>query len=287
MFQQLRVIITLGLLTLLLSGCGGLGSKPTASIRGAKLAGLSLDGVRIDFDVNVKNPSRESLTFTSLNYALTNSATGGDPFIEGVNPQAAAALSVPARSSKSLTVPAVISFPQLLEALDQAQPGSVVPYRAEFALLTSPTLLGNTADNVTPQPLALPMSFEGKFPVPNLPEVELTDLSWEEPGLISIRGNATLRIKNTNQFPVDLRSFGYSVQLAGATLASGGLGSSTRFAPGQTRDIQIPLRLSALKLGAAVLDSSRKGTAALRLKGNAKIETEFGPLGFNFDKSGM
>lgn len=55
-------------------------------------------------------------------------------------------------------------------------------------------------------PLELPCGWKGRFPIPAVPRIELMGVEWQEPGLLlSIKGQATLLVTNTNQFDIDLR----------------------------------------------------------------------------------
>ncbi|GEM_PF-2737232 len=286
--MRMHLLLTLVAWSLcLLGGCaGGRGGSPSATITNAKLAGLTFDGVRIDFDVNIKNPSSRPLGLDVLQYQFLNKDTGEEAFLEGSLTDNISSQVVGPRSSRSLRVPATLSFPQLLEALDQGRLGSIVSYRANLQLMTLPQPTTAAAGSQTPAPLSLPMSWDGKFPIPNIPQIELVNLTWDDMGLISLRGKAIVRVTNTNEFDIDIRKFAYKVQLQGATLMSGGLSSGALLRPGQTREIEIPLRLSMLKLGAAVMDAARSNVAAYRIKGDARVVTEFGDLSFPFEESG-
>lgn len=274
--RSLGVILLGLLLGVLATGCESLGRTPSAKITGYKLDGLSLDGVTLAFDVKVSNPTKQPLAISELEYALTNKEVEGEPFVQGsqgVNDV------IGASSSRTIKVPAVLSFAQLLEAMDQGEPGSVIAYAADLALVT---------DHRTPEAeaLKLPMKWEGKFPIPAMPEVEMIEAGWTDIGMLSAKGRIVLRVKNTNQFDVEVKKLGYKMQLQGATLASGGLSRSRRLKPGETQEIEIPFKVSALKVGAAVMDATRKNQAGFRVAGDLNLKTEFGSLDLPFERVG-
>ena len=278
-FMKLRClgVIILGmLLMVLVTGCESLGRTPSAKITGYKLDGLSLDGVTLAFEVKVKNPTKQPLAISELEYALTNREIEGEPFVQGSAPLTDV---VNASSSRTIKMPATLSFAQLLEAMDQGEPGSVIAYAADLALVT---------DHRTQESdvLKLPMKWEGKFPIPAMPKVEMIEAGWTDFGMLSAKGRVVLRVTNTNQFDVEVKKMGYKMQLQGATLASGGISRSRRLKSGETQEIEIPFRVSALKVGAAVMDATRKNQAGFRVAGDLNLKTEFGSLDLPFERIG-
>ncbi|MBS0197900.1 MAG: LEA type 2 family protein [Planctomycetes bacterium] len=269
-----RAICPLVAAALMLAGCDGLGSKPSARITGAHLGGLSLDGATIRFDVDVANPGKEAMPVSKLDYALS---TQGQKFIEG---EAPAVDAVPARSRKTIVVPVTLSFAQLLEALDMGEPGSVVPYDADFGMnVTTPP----DKEGKTDQRLA--MKWEGRFPVPAMPRIESSEIEWTDTGMLSTKGLIKMNVTNVNKFDVTLKKMEYRVRLQGATLASGGIPRSLSFGPGQQRAIEIPVKLSALKVGAAILDATRKREAGFGVTADLEIGTEFGDISLPYDSA--
>lgn len=275
--------ILLSMLVLMFAMQGGgcatsLGNAPSARITEAKLGGLSLDGVEIRFRIKVKNPTREALTCSGIGYEMTNVQTGGDPFLSGTFSEGVVGRSVAARSSESLEVPAVFSIPQLLEALGQGEPGSVVSYAAAMKL--------EAAGEESGVSQSLPMQWEGTFPIPAMPRLAVEELAWDDLGLLGAKGRAVMSITNTNQFDVVVKKLAYRFELQGATIASGGISRSVTLGAGKDTRVEVPLYLSAAKLGAAVMDGSRKQATHVRLKGDLRIDTPFGPLEYGFDRTG-
>ena len=143
------------LLTLSMAGCGTVQSilsldKPTARIVGLGIKDISLESATLMFDVEVSNPYAVALPLVNVDYGL---ASGGTQFLSG---DATLQGAVPAKGKKTVSVPATIVYTQLLTALKDVRPGSVLPYKAD---------LGFSVDSKIAGPLRLPLHKEGELPV--------------------------------------------------------------------------------------------------------------------------
>lgn len=276
-------------------GCAG-GGAPSARLVDARFADLTADGVTLEVDVEVRNPGREPLRLEGLSYAMTATedefATG--PFLEG---QAAAeAMSVQevgARSSARVTTPVTIAFTDVLDALDSGEAGMVVPWRAELAMAASRAVAaegGAKSRSATAAPsreeLSLAFDAKGRLPILKMPEVEVGTLEWTDVGLLSARGRSRVTVTNTNRFVLEVRRVSYELEVQGASIAAGGITRSRRLGAGETIEIDVPVRVSAAKIAAAVLDASRRGNATFRMRGMLDVSADGIPLTIPLDHRG-
>ena len=71
----MKCFFLLGLVLAAVSGCqslGGLGvESPTASVQGVEVAGVTADGFRMDFDLDVANPNGFALPLTDTGYTVS------------------------------------------------------------------------------------------------------------------------------------------------------------------------------------------------------------------------
>ena len=139
------------LAALLLAGAAGC-SRPTASITGMKLQGLSMTDATMLFDVKVDNPYMAPLPLGNLDYALTSQ---GQQFLTG---KSAMQGVIPANASKTLGVPIKINFLQLMSAVKGARPGASIPYKADLGLSLDVPVTGA---------FRVPMSKEGNLDIPS------------------------------------------------------------------------------------------------------------------------
>ncbi len=245
--------------------------KPGARITGASLAGLSAEGVSINFEVEVSNPYSVDLPVVGLDYAL---ASGGKSFLSG---QAAPQGAIPARGLKSITLPATVRFRELLGALAGVKPGAVVPYRADINLSVDAPAAGR---------IALPLSREGRLPVPAIPDVALAGLTWDELSFDRAAATATLTLRNTNDFEASVSRVSYELSLAGLPVGSGMVKGARNLKPGETEAILIPLSFSPRSLGLAALEMLQGASPAYAIRGSTTLGTPFGDVDLPLSKSG-
>lgn len=156
---------------LVFSGCDTLNSliqleKPTASLTGVSFGDVSLKQAELRFDVEIKNPYSVALPLLNLDYSLQS---GGLPLLVG---KADIASTIPAKSSKVVTLPANFKYLELLNALrafKDVQPGSQIPYIAD---------LGLSIDSPVAGTLRLPLSKQGTLTIPTVEDI--TDMDWRK-----------------------------------------------------------------------------------------------------------
>lgn len=170
--------VTVSLALLLAGGTGcavveELGmAKPAASLKDVNFLSATLDAASLAFDVEIENPYSVDLPLSDLDYSL---ASAGRKFLTGV---AELQDSIPAKSSKVISIPVTVNFLDLLEALDDTSILSeAIPYNAE---------LGIVVDTPLTKGLRLPMTREGTLAIPEvsrrLIDEQLGRMEWSGPG---------------------------------------------------------------------------------------------------------
>ena len=279
MFTRAPLLVVFLTLCSTLVGCSSLEAalagleKPTARVVGADLKGLTLDGVLIDFDVEVRNPYRVPLPVGSLQYAL---ASEGKQFLSGEAPSQG---SIPARGIKNLRAPVTVRFGDILSAVQGVRPGRVVPYSADLTLgLDVPADFGG--------PVSVPISKEGEVPIPAPPRIEVRDVSWDELTYTSAKGKVVLDITNLNEFDAALTRFHYAIGLGGKTIASAKARNLPALAAGETGEMVIPLNIKPIDFGLAIFGMLQGDEASYSLKGDMGVKTRFGSIDVPIDQSG-
>ncbi len=156
---------------ILFSGCQALDSlmqyeKPTASLAGVSFGDVSLNEAQLLFNVEIKNPYALDLPLLNVDYDLQSS---GHPLLNG---KADLATTIPAKSSKTVTLPISFKYLDLLSALSNlkdVRPGSQIPYTAKVGLGLDSPIVGN---------MRLPLNKEGTLKVPTVEDMAGTD--WKK-----------------------------------------------------------------------------------------------------------
>ena len=128
-------------------------TKPTARMTGLKFQDIKLDSATLLFDVEVDNPYSAALPLLNLDYDLSS---GGEPFLRG---GADLQTTVPAKSKKTVSLPATINYLDMLKALKGIRPGSKIPYKADLGLSVDVPALG---------PMRLPLRKQGEVDLPTV-----------------------------------------------------------------------------------------------------------------------
>ena len=154
------------LMTFFLTGCETMNNllnlqKPTAKMKGLKFENVKMNSATLLFDVEVNNPYSVALPLTNIDYGLSS---GTEPLING---EAELQTTIPAKSKKTVSLPANINYLDMLKALKGIRPGSKIPYKADLGLSVDAPALGL---------IRLPLKKEGEIVLPTASDVSAKDI---------------------------------------------------------------------------------------------------------------
>lgn len=261
----------------LVAGCSTLDEvieaapKPGARILGAGVRNLSLQSLDLVFDLEVSNPYSVSLPLVDLTYTL---GSGGKQLVSGsIKPSG----SVPAKGKSVVQLPARVDLAAVIKTLPGVKPGAVVPYNARINLIVDAPLLGE---------MSLPVERSGEIPVPAPPQITLLSLDLASLSLDEVRAEARLRVKNTNQFQIDLARIRFDLALGGRNVVHTRLRAAPKLAPGKTAVVKVPVSFSPRALGAGVLNVLSGSDAGYSISGRLDVMTRYGELALPFSRRG-
>lgn len=161
------IIIILMAAVAFMSGCQTLEQalnlqKPTASLAGINFGKIDMESATLIFDVSVDNPYPVAIPLMNIDYGLT---TGEDELFSG---EADISGSIPAKDSKTLSLPVKITYLQVIKAFKGVRPGSQIPYKAAAGVTLDTPALGK---------LRIPLNREGQLNVPEIPNIN--DVDWK------------------------------------------------------------------------------------------------------------
>ncbi len=156
------------LLSVFFSGCETIQhaltlTKPSARMTGLKFQNVQLDSATLLFDVEVDNPYSVALPLLNMDYDLSS---GAAPFLTG---SADLQTTVPAKSKKTVSLPATVDYLEMLKALKGIRPGSTIPYKADVGLSVDAPAVGQ---------IRLPLKKEGEVTLPSVSGSTLQDI-WD------------------------------------------------------------------------------------------------------------
>ncbi|MCA9321398.1 MAG: LEA type 2 family protein [Planctomycetes bacterium] len=264
-------------LALFLLSCSTLDSmlgdnRPTASIVGTSLQGLTLQGVDLLFDVELSNPYAVALPLLGMDYKLSHGTT---TFLSG---QGAEMGSVPANGKKVIPLRAKLDFLPALNLLQGVRPGAVIDYVADIGLRVDAPAIGE---------LRLPIQKTGQLPIPTVPKVSVNNIRWDKLSLTEAAATLDLGIENTNDFPVDLSTLAYALRLAGTEVAGSTLTNPVSLASGAAKNLLLNFSLKPSDLGLAAFRMLSGSGAGYEIGGNMNLQTAFGAISAPFQNSGQ
>lgn len=265
------------LLPLLLFACDALNllsstARPSAKVVSTTIDGLDLNGLNLNFGVEIQNPYSTNIPLTQLSYAL---ATEGTPFLSGQladKPE-----SIAAMGSTVVQVPVRINFQKAMQMVSSIQPGKSVPYQADLTISVDALGLGN---------VDIPLRQHGQIPIPDLPKIEVSDVAWQEISMSKARAEVKLKMTNPNDFALALQQMNYRFSLGGNEIANSQLQVAQSLASNEASEVTIPLEFAPMSLGMGVLNLIKGSGASYELNGDLKVGTDFGPMEFPLAKTG-
>ena len=159
-------LLILSLSLVLSSGCSTVQNamqrnKPTASLVDVKFDQVKLDSATLLFDVEIENHYPVPLPLTNFEYGLSS---GQANFLSG---SAASQATIPAKSSKVISLPATVNYLEMLKALSGIKQGAKIPYKADLTLSVDTPALGL---------LSLPLKKQGELELPTVSDSTISDI---------------------------------------------------------------------------------------------------------------
>ncbi|MCU7828725.1 MAG: LEA type 2 family protein [Candidatus Thiodiazotropha sp. (ex Myrtea sp. 'scaly one' KF741663)] len=225
-----------------LSGCATLeqvgqvleGQKPTAQVNGVRLTSLDFEGMDLAFDVQVDNPNPVGISLAGLDYDLS---LLGSRFLKGDQPMG---MRLAANGNSSVEVPMRLGFQQLLSTYQQLKGADSAGYQLDLGMGFDVPVLGR---------VRVPVSYQGEFPVPKMPDVKVRSLDVQQLSMSGAKLMMQLEVDNPNAFSLLLNQLNYDVKLNGYNVGSGLMGRAVNLQQGSPGVINLPLSLDFAQAG--------------------------------------
>ena len=220
---------------------------PTLTFHTAALSDISLAGLTLDTVWQLHNPYSVGLTLSSVEYAL---------LVEGkrvVSGAPSGGLALGAAATSELHFPAAIRFADLVGVVEAFLNKDTAIYRVE----------GRLGFNTPIGVLVLPLSQDGTFEVPKVPQVAFGSPRVGAVGLGGATVEFPLLVTNRNTYALPISEVQGTLSIGGApvgTLSTGNLGALTGKG---TRTVSMPLNINLISAAGAVMTAVQGGNAQL------------------------
>ena len=247
---------------LLAQGCSVLQSmaKPEVKRVVPKINGISMDGLDMQFDLDVSNPYPIPLSSDGLRYRL---AVGGT---ELLNSKTTDPINVPAGQTSNVSLPVRISYEKLMSVAKGLRGASEAPYE-----------LGASADFVVlGQPLSLPIKHQGKLPILRPPTFADPKVNISRQGLTQVKLAVDANMHNPNAFDLGLEELGYDVKIGELSLGNIQATTDGKVGAGKTSRIRLSGEVSGASALRQLLGGKSLGKAHISPTGT--LVTPYGPV---------
>lgn len=253
----------------LLCGCSLIGKvasaafeRPKLEFKDAKLGNVDFTGADFTLTYLVTNPNSVGLDLAQADYALR---IENHPLLSG-KPQGG--LKIPGGGSADVAFPAHVAWKDLAPAVEALFAQESVRYQA------SGTLGINTPVGL----IALPLEHEGTFAPPHLPQLEIQSPKIVSIGLTGARLSLPLKIGNRNGFALPLGGILGAVEIAGERVGRVALPAQGAVEAGKETTVSLPLDISFLSVGSAVVTALKSRVAEVKIDGTLTSGTSTLPV---------
>lgn len=241
--------------------------EPDVRITKMTVKELQLDRVTMIFDTLLTNPNPVGLQLAGLGYALR---VEGDQLARGnINED----MKLKANGKSSLRFPVEFAFGETSRAILKLLELDEAAYGIDAAFRFRLPELGK---------VEVPVSFDGKFPVPKIPQFQVRNVRFTSIGPGGLGMRVTSSVKNTNRFALPIDGFKFNFKLNGRTVLKNETVSGMSLKAGQTRDIPLDFTFGLVEAGLSLASLVQEPT--LRWELGSKLDA--GVLNIPFDASG-
>lgn len=267
MKRALLVLAVLSFTTL--TGCAALQNllkgafkKPTLTFKTARLSSASLSDATVDLVYEVNNPNGFGLDLASVDYAFS---VEGKQVVAGKPKKG---LQLKSNGKSELVFPANVKFADIVPVVETFLNKDKAAYKAE----------GSVGIRTPIGVLNFPLSKEGAFEVPKIPQV-----SFQSPRIKGVSGTSAtiefpLEIKNRNSFPLPVAGITGALKVGGANVGNLSTGNLGLLDGSGTKQVTLPVTINLLSVASAAMALRSGGSAQVKLDGKLTSDAQSVPL---------
>ncbi|MCP4138234.1 MAG: LEA type 2 family protein [bacterium] len=245
----------------------GVPTFPSIKLKGARLAGLDIEGMNVDFIFELTNTSSSDFFFADLQYKII---ANGREVIDGSNTDK---IEVKANSTGEVIISNRIPFVDAIDSLMDIFQKNMIDIKVDGSV---GNFMGSFSD------VKLSLSGENKFMMPKLPSLKFRDLKFQSANFNPFNPRATFLVRfdvsNPNPFPVSINEIDYTFTAEGRELVDGN-SNYIYIGGGANETISIPVSLRGREIFKFVPKLKKFPNISYQFEG--KINLEISGQGIN------
>jgi len=223
---------------------------PVLTFKSLKLRDASLSSIGIDTHWRVENPNTVGVTIAESDYQLS---VEGHPIASGKPPDG---LQIPPEGFTDVVFPADVKFREIFPTVSTLLHKDTASYE----------ITGHIGLNTPLGVLKLPFTKSGTFDVPKAPRVALANPKITGLSLAGASVSFPLTLTNPNSYPIPVSNIEgklYVEDVEVGQLSTGDLGELPAHG---SKTVQMPVSISLLRAGSAVVNALNGGRANVRFE---------------------
>jgi LEA14-like dessication related protein len=244
-------------LAFVFSGCAQLQNllqksltKPTASVTGARVSGLSFMQIDLLFDVKVDNPNSVGVNLAGFDYGLKIN----DHSIFSGNKDDA--LKIEAQASSIIQIPLSLKYDDIYQSVKDLKSKKSSSYMFDGGVSFDLPVLGLTR---------IPISKSGEVPLISLPKVSVKNITMKTLSWSGAAMQLDIAVKGTGGMDLVLDNLNYGLNIGGQNWVDGKTSDKISIGSGGEKIISIPFKLNFIEMGRSLYDLVT-GDSALEYK---------------------
>jgi len=214
----------------------------------------------------VNNPNPIGINLQGYEYTF---AIEGKEFLSA---NEARTLNVGAAAASIVHIPVTINFKKIMQLVKQTKELDSLSFDIAGKLHPGGML---SAFNI-------PFERSGTLPNVRIPEIKFSGLKVKKMGFTGVDLELGLDILNKNVFGFDIGKLNYDIALAGSPVAKGATEKLASVPAKGTGTIKLPISVNFASALGSLNSALRSGRIRADIKGDADLQTPFGPITLPF-----
>jgi LEA14-like dessication related protein len=223
---------------------------PEVRITKMKLADVALDTVKMIFTTEIKNPNPIGFSLAGLGYSLS---VEGDRLARG---NVDKGLKLKANGSSTMKFPVEFALGNtskaILKLLELDEAAYAIDTKWKFGWKGAQGIKGGS--------VTIPVAFDGMFPVPKLPLVEVRSFEFTSIGPGGLGISVTSKVKNPNRFTLPIDDFDFKVKLNGNTVLKNELIDGANIKAGKSKNVTVDFTVGLIEAGLTLASLATRPT---------------------------